>query len=67
MATSPRFSDDFVLTQASLYWFTRTISTLFRPYDEYAAGLTQRVERVDVPTAVALFPADLTDFLRPCR
>ncbi|HEU5030367.1 MAG TPA: epoxide hydrolase [Spirillospora sp.] len=57
---SSRFSDDFVLTQASLYWFTQTISTSFRPYYEYASGLTRRVERVDVPTAVALFPADLT-------
>ena len=34
---STRFSDDFLLTQASLYWFTRTISTSFRPYYEYAA------------------------------
>ncbi|MWK40642.1 alpha/beta fold hydrolase [Actinomadura sp. J1-007] len=57
---SSRFSDDFVLTQASLYWFTQTISTSFRPYYEYGAGYTRRVERVDVPTAVALFPADLT-------
>ncbi|TDD56494.1 epoxide hydrolase [Nonomuraea terrae] len=57
---SSRFSDDFVLTQASLYWFTRTVSTSFRPYYEYAQGLTRRVERVDVPTALALFPADLT-------
>ncbi|MFK8850963.1 epoxide hydrolase [Streptomyces sp. Ac-502] len=57
---SSRFSDDFLLTQASLYWFTRTISTSFRPYYEYAQGLTRRVERVEVPTAVALFPADLT-------
>ncbi|WP_369244294.1 epoxide hydrolase family protein [Streptomyces sp. R41] len=55
-----RFSDDFLLTQASLYWFTGTISTSFRPYYEYAQGLTRRVERVTVPTAVALFPADLT-------
>jgi pimeloyl-ACP methyl ester carboxylesterase len=47
------------LTQASLYWFTGTISTSFRPYYEYAHGLTRRVERVDVPTAVAVFPADL--------
>ena len=29
---SRRFSDDFVLTQASLYWFTNTIATSFRPY-----------------------------------
>ncbi|MEU0413497.1 epoxide hydrolase family protein [Streptomyces griseorubiginosus] len=61
---SARFSDDFVLTQTSLYWFTGTISTSFRPYYEYAQGLTRRVERVDVPTAVALFPADLS---RPPR
>lgn len=53
------FSDDFLLTQASLYWFTGTISTSFRPYYEYAAGLTRRVERVDVPTALAVFPGDL--------
>ncbi|MEV4021152.1 epoxide hydrolase family protein [Nonomuraea angiospora] len=61
---SSRFSDDFILTQASLYWFTGTISTSFRPYYEYAHGLTRRVKRVSVPTAVALFPADLS---RPPR
>jgi pimeloyl-ACP methyl ester carboxylesterase len=55
-----RFSADFLLTQASLYWFTRTISTSFRPYYEYASGRTRRVEHVTVPTAVALFPADLS-------
>jgi pimeloyl-ACP methyl ester carboxylesterase len=57
---SSRFSDDFLLTQASLYWFTNTISTSFRPYYEYSENLTRRVERVDVPTAIALFPKDLT-------
>lgn len=57
---SRRFTDDFLLTQASLYWFTGTISTSFRPYYEYAHGLTRRVERVNVPTALALFPADLS-------
>ena len=61
---SSRFDDDFLLTQASLYWFTGAISTSFRPYYEYAQGLTTRVGRVDVPTAVALFPADLS---RPPR
>jgi pimeloyl-ACP methyl ester carboxylesterase len=61
---SARFSDDFLLTQASLYWFTGTISTSFRPYYEYAHHLTRRVRRVDVPTALALFPADLA---RPPR
>jgi pimeloyl-ACP methyl ester carboxylesterase len=54
------FDDDFVLTQASLYWFTNTIATSFRPYYEYAQGITPRVKRVDVPTAVAVFPYDLT-------
>ncbi|MEO8907462.1 MAG: epoxide hydrolase family protein [Microbacteriaceae bacterium] len=57
---SSRFSDDFLLTQASLYWFTNSISTSFRPYWEYAAGLTVRVKSVEVPTAVAVFPHDLT-------
>ncbi len=61
---SSRFTDDFVLTQASLYWFTGTISTSFRPDYEYARGMTRRVEKVSVPTAVAVFPADLT---RPPR
>jgi len=54
------FPDDYLLTQASLYWFTETISTSFRPYYEYAQGWTARVRRVDVPTAVAAFPKDLT-------
>ena len=58
------FSDDFLLTQASLYWFTNSISTSFRPYYDYAIGQTTRVTRVDVPTAVAVFPHDLT---RPPR
>ncbi len=56
---SSRFSDDFLLTQASLYWFTNSISTSLRPYFEYANGRTTPVTRVEVPTAVALFPRDL--------
>ncbi|MER8058041.1 MULTISPECIES: epoxide hydrolase family protein [unclassified Streptomyces] len=61
---STRFGDDFLLTQVSLYWFTGAISTSFRPYYEYAHQLTRRVRRVEVPTALALFPADLA---RPPR
>jgi pimeloyl-ACP methyl ester carboxylesterase len=57
---STRFSDDSLLTVASAYWFTNSISTSFRPYFEYAAGLTTPVNQVDVPTAVAVFPHDLT-------
>lgn len=57
---SRRFSDDYLLTLASLYWFTDSISTSLRPYYEYAAGYTTRVGRVSVPTALAVFPRDLT-------
>ena len=61
---SRRFSDDFVLTQASLYWFTNTIGTSFRPYYEYARGMQEPVQAVHVPTALAVFPHDLS---RPPR
>lgn len=61
---STRFSDDELLTVASLYWFTNAIGTSLRPYYEFAAGHTTRVDRVSVPTAVALFPHDLA---RPPR
>lgn len=54
-----RLDDDFVLTQASLYWFTNTISTSLRPYFEHGRNLAGPLTRVDVPTAVAVFPYDL--------
>jgi pimeloyl-ACP methyl ester carboxylesterase len=54
-----RFSDDFLLTQASLYWFTNTIGTSFIPYYERGNGLVPKLERVEVPTAMALFPANV--------
>jgi len=57
---SARFQDDELLTAATLYWLTDSISTSLRPYYEYAAGITTRVRQVTVPTAVALFPHDLT-------
>lgn len=55
-----RFDDDFVLTQASLYWYGNAISSSFRPYYEFGRGLVPPVCRVEVPTAVAVFPADLS-------
>ena len=58
-AVSRVFSDDYLLTLASVYWFTDSIATSLRPYYEFAAGFTPRVARVEVPTAVAVFPADL--------
>lgn len=57
---SRRFSDDFIVTHASLYWFTNAISTSFRPYWEHARGMTPPVQNVVVPTAVAVFPKDLS-------
>jgi pimeloyl-ACP methyl ester carboxylesterase len=53
--TPSSLADDFVLTQASLYWFTNTIGTSLRPYYEALPPY----ESVPVPTALALFPADL--------
>ena len=41
---SSRFTDDFLLTQAPLYWFTNTIASSFRPYWEFATGWTERVD-----------------------
>ncbi|PPF50347.1 hydrolase [Clavibacter michiganensis] len=56
---STRFSDDHLLTLASLYWFTGSIGTSLRAYYEHASGRTAPVGRVRVPTAVAVFPHDL--------
>jgi pimeloyl-ACP methyl ester carboxylesterase len=49
------FTDDFLVTQASIYWFTNTIGTSLRPYYEALPPHPF----VTVPTALALFPADL--------
>ena len=56
---SSQYSDDFLLTQASLYWFTNSITTSFRPYYDSDRGLLPQFERVDVPTAYARFPFDI--------
>jgi pimeloyl-ACP methyl ester carboxylesterase len=52
-------SDDYVLTQASLYWFTGTIASSFRPYWEHRAFPPANGGRIPVPTALAVFPGDL--------
>lgn len=57
---SKRFTDDDILTQASLYWHTNTIATSFRPYFEYGSCSRAPIGRVETPTAVAVFPADLS-------
>jgi pimeloyl-ACP methyl ester carboxylesterase len=57
---SARWSDDDILVQASLYWFTNTIGTSFRPYFDYRAHPQPRRSMGDVPTAVAAFPHDIS-------
>jgi pimeloyl-ACP methyl ester carboxylesterase len=54
-----RWSDDDILLQASLYWFTNTVGTSFRPYFDYRAHPLPRAVMGAVPTAVAAFPHDL--------
>jgi pimeloyl-ACP methyl ester carboxylesterase len=60
---SARFSDDDALTWASLYWLTNSIAPSFRPYSEHYRH-PPKPPRITVPTALALFPADLS---RPPR
>lgn len=55
---SRRFSDDFILTQATIYWVTNTIASSFRPYYEYRLGRTP-FGPVEVPAGFAQFPRDL--------
>jgi pimeloyl-ACP methyl ester carboxylesterase len=54
-----RFADDDVLTWASLYWYTNAIAPSFRPYND-AYATPARTPEVTVPTAVAVFPGDLS-------
>ncbi len=51
-----RFSEDELLAIITIYWATRTIGSSFLPYFETD---TQPLGRISVPTAVAVFPADL--------
>jgi pimeloyl-ACP methyl ester carboxylesterase len=55
-----RFTKDELLTNISLYWFTRTINSSFGPYyveDERAA--LRKGERIGVPCAVSSFPKNM--------
>jgi pimeloyl-ACP methyl ester carboxylesterase len=54
-----RWSDGDILLHASLYWLTNSIGTSFRPYFDYLSHPLAPIERVTVPTAVAVFPYDL--------
>ncbi len=63
-----RFTKDESLTNVALYWVTGTIDSSFLPYYDYAnaGALTWIGEKVKewvgsstVPTAFAMFPADI--------
>lgn len=54
-----RFTADEILTQVSLYWFTNSIGTSFLPYYEFNPHAAPG-GKVHVPTAVAVFPGDLS-------
>jgi pimeloyl-ACP methyl ester carboxylesterase len=56
------FDRDFLCTNASIYWLTRTIGTSIRLYrDHYSHGWKPRHDRprvVDAPTGISLYPKD---------
>jgi pimeloyl-ACP methyl ester carboxylesterase len=59
------FTKDEILTNVSIYWFTRTIGSSMRMYGAIAATPpAQQARRVEVPSGFALFPGD---FLPPPR
>jgi pimeloyl-ACP methyl ester carboxylesterase len=53
--------DETLLTNVSIYWFTKTIGSSLRLYMESAATplAFRRGERIAVPTGVALFPYEI--------
>jgi pimeloyl-ACP methyl ester carboxylesterase len=55
-----RFTFDDLLTNITLYWVTRTINSANRWYYESRAhpDVLQPGQRIDVPTAVAMFPGE---------
>jgi pimeloyl-ACP methyl ester carboxylesterase len=55
---SRAFTRDEVLTHVTLYWVTNTIGSSFGPYVERSAPAGP-AGRVEVPTAVSVFPHDL--------
>jgi pimeloyl-ACP methyl ester carboxylesterase len=56
-----RFTKDEILTQLTIYWVTETINSANRLYFERdrSPRLLGSDDRVNVPTAVAIFPGDI--------
>ena len=55
------FTKNEILTNISIYWFTRTINSSFGPYyvEDDERDPFRKGERVEVPCAVALFPKNM--------
>ena len=54
------FSKDDLLTNISIYWFTETITSSTRIYYENRnTPATRPIGYIDVPTGVAIFPAEI--------
>jgi pimeloyl-ACP methyl ester carboxylesterase len=58
------FTKDELLTNLTIYWATQTINSAINLYYEAAVLLVQEsknavIKKVEVPTAVAVFPKDL--------
>ena len=62
------FTRDQLLTNISVYWFTRTITSSPRLYYEVmgtgAGGAAPVTERIELPTGVARFPKEILRFPR---
>jgi pimeloyl-ACP methyl ester carboxylesterase len=63
-----RFSKDDLLTTVAIYWFTQTFHTSARIYADSRrsrpAPVHARVPEIEVPTAIATFPADVVIYPR---
>ncbi|MEP6987632.1 MAG: epoxide hydrolase, partial [Chloroflexota bacterium] len=64
-AVETRFSKDEIITNIMIYWVTETINSAVHMYLENAravyatGGGPKPMERVEVPTGVASFPAEM--------
>lgn len=56
------FSKDYLLNNIMIYWMTQSIASSVRYYYEWAKHHAQRApsERIAVPTAVTVFPRDIS-------
>lgn len=60
-----RFTKDELLTNLTIYWATRTMNSSCRVYYETMRSMSQYSgSRVEIPTAMSLFPKDLVPAVR---